>query len=495
MSSTAAPSTATQPTLLVVDDESKTLRATSRILGKQGYHVLVACDGDEAIKLVQTNQVDVCLLDMVLPSADGVQVMGAIKQIDPHVECIIFTAHASPGVGFEALNAGAVDYFEKPIHDMQRFNRVLRQAASRARAEREEGPAGATARAADNEPQAIIKHVLIGTSEEMQKLRWHVERLAPRNASVLVLGPTGAGKNRVALALHEASGRSGKYVHVNCANLDSQLVRSELFGHEKGAFTGADRQHKGAFERGAGGTVFLDEIGEIDTQMQARLLRVLEEGRFTRVGGSEPITLDARVIAASNRNLDLAVTDGSFRADLYNRLRIKLQIPPLNDRRGDIPQLVYYFIRLINEQEHLTIKRVPRSILNRLVAHDWKDNVRGLWNILLETAIYSSEESLDLDALPEEVRRAEPASPEASPRPQGAQGGSSSHGQLAERFRDLPYNDFKTEVLQEFVGMYLRHRLAESGGNITRASERAEMLRPNFKRLMKKFGVPVPKGD
>lgn len=465
-----------RPTILLVEDDPVVRRSVSRTLSRQGFEVVDVADADEALTVAREVPPDVALIDIGLPDGrSGIDVMRELKRRDGAVECVIFTGDASASVAVEAYDAGAVEFFEKPITDWQRFRGVLDRAVRIARLTRQTSQLTG-ARDADDP----VRSLLIGGSPAMESLRAQVARLAPRSTTVLLLGPTGAGKTRVARALHAASGRRGSLEVVNCGGLHGPTMHAELFGHERGAFTGADARHLGAFERAAEGTLLLDEIGDLDLELQATLLTVLEDRTFRRMKGTEALQVRCRVVAATNRDVDTMVREGTFRADLANRLGIRLDVPSLDDRRQDIPQLVYTFLEAVNAREGLDIRRVPDEVMEKLVGHDWGgENLRGLRTAVERMAIFSAGDHLDVGDLQQALQPAGRAAPIA------AEDG------LPDAWRAMPFNDFKEAVLREYVGRYVKALLDETDGNVSAAARLADLHAPNFRRLIRRYELDV----
>ncbi len=476
-----------RPCVLVVDDDRQSLRAVSRNLRQMGFEVVEAADAEEAWEHFQSHDVDVCLLDQYLPDgSSGVELMVRVHEADASVRCIIFTGDGDPSVAFDALSHGAAEYFEKPIANWGELQKQIQQ--------------GATARHGDkaqddgNNPSvgpASMHDVLQGRSSAIRDVRWRIERLAPRGVTVLLLGETGVGKTLVAEFIHNLSGRSGPLEIINCGSLNRETMVSELFGHEEGAFTGAHKRHHGAFERTAGGTLVLDEIGELPEEAQRKLLHALDGGYFTRMGGSERLQTRCRVVAATNRDLDAAVEQGTFRADLLNRLGLQVRVPPLNERREDIPRLVYMLLDQANRRHGTQIRSVDRAVIGHLQSLDWTGlNLRGMKNLLDEMCVYASGDHLTEDLLPERVRRK--TAPVHTPAIDGLEELSSEMPRhLPPLLQAMSYREFKDAVLDHFVPLYLKHRLRETGGNVTQSASMAEMHRPNFKRAMNRYGISI----
>ncbi|MGC6493120.1 MAG: sigma-54-dependent transcriptional regulator [Myxococcota bacterium] len=488
------------PRLLVVDDEEYVRRAMRRTLGRQGCDVVVAGDADEAMEQVRTHEIDICLLDMRLQDTTGVALMKQLRAFDDTLQCVIFTGDAGPDVAYEALAEGAADYFEKPIQDWGRFLGLLRT-ATRRRREALEDKATGRKRSRSGATAELVEALLKGRSPSMQALRREVGRLAPLSMSVLILGPTGSGKSHLARAIHAASGRMGDVEMINCALLgDANRAWSELFGHEKGAYTGAHDRFIGRFERASGRTVFLDEIGELPAEAQATLLHVLEEGVYRRMGGDTDLALSARVVAATNRDLYTAAGEGTFSDALLSRFDMVLRVPALSERPEDIPLLTWYFLRDLEATQGLAIKHVAPEVFEAFAAYDWADgNIRELRNVLKRMAVFAEDATLTVDLLPPKILQGSRVPRAAVVRERGtARVRGTDQGPVVElpaRFQGLPYKDFKESVVAEYTRSYLNWCLAEAGGNITRAADRAEIRRPNFKRLMNRYDVEAPRGD
>jgi DNA-binding NtrC family response regulator len=467
--------------LLVVDDDPMVVRSMRRALQRVGYEVDTALGVEEAISQALLKPPDVALIDLALPDGSGLDVLRSLKERDPTVECIIFTGHSSAPVAVQAYEAGAVEYFEKPITDWQRFEHVLKRALRlRKLARSRQEPSAPPAWQLDPLPaEAALRRELVGNSKAMDDIRRHVRQLAPRSTTVLLVGPSGAGKTTVAEALHRAGGRRGALEVVSCSALHGASMYAELFGEESdGGVRGVRRS--GAFERAADGTIVLDEIADLPMELQGNLLQALDGRSFVPRGGSEPVPVRARVIATTHRDLEQMAEEGSFRADLLNRLGIRVKIPGIEERREDVPQLVYLFLRQVNAREGLEIRRVSDEVLHLLMSHDWsRSNVRGLRTAVEQAAIFSMSDALALDALPAELKARHHEVPAPS-EPVSA---------LPAAYRDLSYQEFKEQLLNDFMGLYLRDLLEQTAGNVTHAAKIADLHRPNFRRLMKRYGI------
>ncbi len=386
-------------TILVVDDEAPMRRNLAELLGEEGYTILEATDGLAAVAQAQSPQINLILLDIKLPKMDGLTALGEIKKIAPDVPVIVFTAHGTSERAIEAMKLGAYDYLEKPF-DLDEFLLVVRRALSygdllhevkRLRSQAVEETAGTGS------------EQLIGASGQMQEIFKLIGRAAPSEATVLIQGESGTGKELIANAIQRHSRRSDKpFIKVNCAALPETLLESELFGHEKGAFTDAIALRKGRFELADGGTIFLDEISDMSPALQTKLLRVLQQKTFERVGGKETIAVDVRVIAATNKDLEREMKAERFRDDLFYRLNvIHIKVPPLREHPEDVPILVEYFLRKYGRSNAAPI---AAEALQKLRYYSWPGNVRELENVIQRALVMSQGNVITLDHLPLSLR-------------------------------------------------------------------------------------------
>ena len=386
-----------KPKILIVDDE-KPLRDTLARWFKAKYECLTAPDAAEAMKLIGENP-DLALMisDVRMPGENGVELVRKAKAANPTMGCILLTAYGSVDLAVEAMKDGADDFFQKPVTDLDQFELRVAKAIKTASLEKE-------VRVLKSRLNENLEN-FTGKSPAMEKVYALIRKAAPANANVLIEGPSGTGKELVAQALHNLSHRSqGPFVAVECAALSATLLESELFGHEKWAFTDAKTQKIGKFEAANGGTIFLDEISEIDASTQVKLLRVLETKTFQRVGGNENIKADIRIIAATNRDLRKYVAEGKFREDLYYRLNvIDIRLPALKDRPGDIALLTARFLKEFSEQNGGTVTGIDKKALKALEDYSWPGNVRQLRNIIEKMVVLASGEKLTIDDVPEEI--------------------------------------------------------------------------------------------
>jgi DNA-binding NtrC family response regulator len=492
-----------QPTLLVVEDERLVRRSVMRIASQQGFRTIGVPNAEEGLDTLAKEDVDVVLVDQGLPGRlQGVSFIREARQRHPTLDYVLFTGEGDVSVGYEALQHGASDYFTKPIQDSQRFAQVLRRGVE-ARRLREEN-AHLQRRALGGEGHA--ERLLLGRSDAMEQLRSAIRRYAGGKEPILVTGDTGAGKDVVARALHAEGGRDqGRYVAVNCGAIPRELFESQLFGHEEGAFSGARSRHVGYFEEAGEGTVFLDEIGDLPHEMQVKLLRVLENRTFRRVGGSRDIEFRGRVVAATNRDLASMVEERTFRKDLWYRINmLRIRVPPLREHPEDIVILAYFFAKEKAATLGRTFKAIHPDAMRALMSFHWPGNVRQLGNVITSMLYESTGEIIGPAGLPPEVMAAgqaglpilaahppSEAAPDAStPAPPSPAGGL----HLPEELLDRHYQEAKEEVIRAFSTWYLGEALRRSGGNKTRAADFAGMRRPNLARLLKKFDVTVPDG-
>ncbi len=385
--------------ILIAEDDPTVGESLRLLLKKRGHEILLAMNGKEALQLFRHKGVDLVITDVVMPKMDGIELLEAVKGLRPETEVIVISAQGTIEKAVQAMKLGAFDFIEKPINPrvisllveraLEKQTLILQNRDLRSRLE----------------DKFHFKNI-VGRSEKMVKVFELIHHIAPYDSSVLIIGESGTGKELIANAIHYNSPRASMpFVKVSCASLSEGIIESELFGHEKGAFTGAITSRKGRFESAHQGTLFLDEVEDIPPATQIKLLRVLQEGEFERVGGNKTIKVDIRIIAASNQDLQEAVKAGVFREDLYYRLNVvNIKLPALRDRKDDIPFLVNFFIRKYNEKYRMKAEGVSQRAMNLLVDYEWAGNVRELENTIESVMVISSPKVIDLQHLSPEIR-------------------------------------------------------------------------------------------
>jgi DNA-binding NtrC family response regulator len=388
----------TKGKLLIVDDEAAARSALAAMLKGEGYEVETAADGFKALGRLEEFSADLVLTDLNMPGIDGVELLRKLKEFDVELPVVLMTAFGGVETAVSAMREGAADYLTKPLN-LDELSIVLERALERRRLRRE------ASQLRGQLQQRYSFDNIVGTSPEMQRVFKSIAQISPSRATVLITGESGTGKELVAAAIHQHSPRaSGPFVRLHCAALAESLLESELFGHERGAFTGADRRREGRFEHANGGTLFLDEIGEISLSTQVKLLRVLQEREFERVGGSQTLQVDVRVIAATNRDLKEMVAAGRFREDLYYRLNvINLPLPPLRQRPSDVPALTMHFLRRYSAENEKSVKAFSDAALAQIANYSWPGNVRELENVIERAVVLCDGEVIDLQHLPPEL--------------------------------------------------------------------------------------------
>ena len=377
--------------ILIIEDESAIRRVLVKILSEENdtYEVQEAEDGLEGIELIRKEDYDLILCDIKMPKMDGVEVLEAVKKIKPEIPIVMISGHGDLDTAVNTMRLGAFDYISKPP-DLNRLLNTVRIALDRKELVVENKRL---------KKKVSKNYEMIGESEAISQIKDMIEKVAPTEARVLITGPNGTGKELVAHWLHQKSDRSaGPMIEVNCAAIPSELIESELFGHVKGAFTSANKDRAGKFEAANGGTIFLDEVGDMSLSAQAKVLRALQENKVQRVGSDKDIKVDVRVIAATNKNLKKEIEEGRFREDLYHRLAVILiQVPALNDRREDIPLLVEYFTKKIADEHGTSQKKFSEKALKKLKEYDWTGNIRELRNVVERLIILGNDQVSEED--------------------------------------------------------------------------------------------------
>jgi len=385
-----------KPRILVIDDEAGIRDSLRMILQYEGYEVVAAPSGEEGIALLEREAPDLVFLDVKMPGMDGLDVLARIKATSDSTPVVIISGHGTVSTAVEATRRGAFDFLEKPL-ETDRVLLTVRNALDQRRLADENR---SLKRAAE------VRHEMVGSSPEMRQVLEAVRRAAPTNATVLIQGESGVGKELVARLIHRQSLRSReRFVQVNCAAIPEDLIESELFGHEKGSFTGATEKQIGKFEQADRGTIFLDEVGDMSLKTQAKVLRVLEEGEVERVGSSRTLKVDVRILAATNKDLEKEIEKGTFREDLFFRLSvIPVHVPPLRDRASDIPALVRHFADQFSRDNNIRPRRFTAGAMDLLQQHRWKGNIRELRNTVERLIIMTPSETIDVTDLPQAVR-------------------------------------------------------------------------------------------
>ena len=448
-------------TICLVDDEPGILKTLSELLEDEGYQVTSAKSGMDALDVIRQDPPDLVFLDVWMPDLDGLEVLKLVRQQFPHMMVIVMSGHGSIETAVQATKLGAYDYLEKPL-DSEKITILVRNALHQRKLEEENL----------NFRIQVERHLqLVGDSSVMNKLREQIAAAAPTHSRVLIFGENGTGKELVARSIHRQSLRHQRpFVEVNCAAIPETLIETELFGHERGAFTGAVAQKRGKFDSADGGTLFLDEIGDMSLATQAKLLRVLQEQQFTRVGGNKLIKVNVRVIAASNKDLGQEIEKGNFREDLYYRVNVlPIEVPPLRARREDIPALTRHFLKIQAEEQGMKLKEITAGALNVLARHDWPGNIRELRNQVERLMIMVPKTPIDVaDVLP-----FMPGSPAGS----------------VTRVSPMEPYDSLRDARRAFERDYIARRLRENGRNISKTAEDLKIERSHLHRKIKSLNV------
>ncbi len=469
--------------ILIVDDEEAARYGMARAL--KNYTVTEVGSVAEARKAIAASKPDLMLLDINLPGVSGLDYLRELNAGEDAPPVVMITAHGNERTAVEAIKSGAYDYLAKPF-EVDELRLVVKNALEAVGLRQENRRLKAELKAARGVGD------LLGSSDAMRRIYDLIQKVSATDVTVLIHGESGTGKELVARAIHEQSaqrsggGRSGEFVAMNCAALPSELIESELFGHEKGAFTGAATQRKGKFEQANGGTIFLDEIGDMGLNTQAKLLRVLEERTVERLGGSHAIPVDVRVISATNRDLAKAVAEEKFRSDLYYRLRVvQMDLPPLRERREDIPLLAESFLQTYAKRYGLNCTEISAEAMKRLVAFDWPGNVRELRNAIERSIVLADGKSLKAEDLPAEIS----AKPEAAKAAVTFQRTTPTSTDEESANLQIPFLDDFREARREFERAYIERCLIETGGNVTRAAEKVGMHRQSLQQKLKDLGL------
>jgi len=447
----------TGETILVVDDDPYIQQALEDRLVSLGYGVLVSADGKQALEMVERHRPQLILLDIEVPGMKGLDVLKEIRRRELDIPVIMITAYGSIDVAVQAMKEGAYDFIPKPFQSGH-IGLVVQKAMERQRLRTE----------VDLLSEEVGRRysLVAGNSSKMVEAIEAAKKAAASRSTVLLLGESGTGKELFARAIHNWSDRKNRpFVVINCVGLSKELLESDLFGHEKGAFTGAHQLKKGKMEIAHGGTVFLDEVGDVSPELQTKLLRFLQEREFERVGGTHAIRVDVRIIAATNRDLQTALKQGNFRADLYYRLNVvPIKLPPLRERKDDIPELARFFANRFAKETKRSTVEVTDSVLSKLMAYDWPGNVRELANVVERAVVLGQSPTIQVDDLPIEILAV------------------SGHGQ---NIQHLNYQQTIDGYRREVIAQALQ----QSDGNRTAAAKLLGLERAYFQKLMKSFGI------
>jgi len=444
--------------ILIIDDNKNICTNLCEILSDEAHEALQAMDGETGLDIVSKQDIDVVLLDMKLPGIDGLEVLKRIKKTRPAIEVILISGHGTIAEAVEAMKLGAYDFLEKPL-SMDRVLIMVAHALER--------------RSFTKERQEWLKqeesrYQMVGTSIGIRKVWENIRHVAPTNTRVLILGESGTGKELVSFWIHNYSKRVDKpFIRVNCAAIPQELIESELFGYEKGAFTGATAKKIGKFELAHKGTIFLDEIGDMSPQTQAKVLRIVENNEFLRIGGTTPVSIDVRIIAATNKDLEKAITEQQFRADLFHRINVfQIYLPPLRDRKDDIPRLAQHFVDAYCQENGFHPKQLDCSALEYLASLTFPGNIRELKNVIERAVITSDHDAITIDDLKK-----------------GEAFGYASQQDVFSRTQSL------STAKNELEKQYLETQLALNNWNISKTAKKLGVQRSNLSRRIKHLGI------
>uniref|UniRef100_A0A7C4AIK4 Sigma-54-dependent Fis family transcriptional regulator n=1 Tax=Thermodesulfovibrio aggregans TaxID=86166 RepID=A0A7C4AIK4_9BACT len=448
--------------ILIVDDEIGILDTVSGILEDEGYSTFTAQDAEDALHILEKEEIDLIFLDVWLPGMNGIEAIKKIKDKDSQIPVIMISGHGNIEIAVQAVKLGAFDFLEKPL-SIERIILTTERALQFKNLEAENIKLRSS---------IFKKYELVGSSQVMKKIKDQIELIARGDSRVLILGESGTGKELVAKMIHSLSPRrNAPFVEVNCAAIPQELIESELFGHEKGAFTGAVEKKIGKFELANGGTLFLDEIGDMSLLTQAKLLRVIETQKFQRVGGTKDLTVNVRIISATNKNITDEIKKGNFREDLYYRLNVvPIYIPPLRERKDDIPELVNYFIDEFSREKGWKKKRIEDDAMKILQDYDWPGNVRELRNAIERLMIMTVSEVIKISDI-------------------------ENTGIIREKIKEKTYFAYQTlrEARDAFERDFILKKLKENRWNMTKTAEDIGIERSNLYKKIKSLGIILPK--
>jgi two-component system nitrogen regulation response regulator NtrX len=462
-----------KPRILVIDDEAAIRDSLRMILEYEDYRFVGASSGQEGLALIQRERPDLVLLDIKMPGMDGMEVLRSLRSTDDSLPVVMISGHGTTATAVDAIKSGAADFLEKPLSS-ERVIVTLRNVLTQSEL-----------RSENRELKLAMesKYEIVGQSPALKGVLDAVRRAAPTNATVLLLGESGVGKELVARTIHRNSPRAReRFIQVNCAAIPEELIESELFGHEKGSFTGATEKQVGKFEQGDRGTIFLDEVGDMSPKTQAKVLRVLQEQEVERLGSARTIKVDVRVIAATNKNLEEAIARGEFREDLYFRLNvIPIVVPPLRERREDIPLLVQHFARRGSEEHNLKARRFDAAALEAMQRHRWRGNIRELRNAVERLLIMTSGDTVRLSDLPADLR----GDAGAAARSTGIDAPAAPGDALAALTGVATLKEFKDVSERAF----LVRKLRDNDWNISKTAEVIDTPRSNLYKKLEQYAI------
>jgi two-component system nitrogen regulation response regulator NtrX len=471
-----------RPKILVIDDDAGIRESLKMTLEYDGYEVIGAATGPEGLNLVERDAPDLVLLDVKMPGMDGFDVMTRLRSMQSSLPIVMISAHGTGTTGADAIKKGAVDFIDKPLST----DRVLVTVKNVLEQERLRDENRTLKKAVE------VRHQMIGDSGALKQVTAAISRAAPTNATVLITGESGVGKELVARTIHRNSLRAReRFVQVNCAAIPEELIESELFGHEKGSFTGATEKQIGKFEQADRGTIFLDEVGDMSPKTQAKVLRVLQEGEVERIGSARTIKVDVRVIAATNKNLEEEIEKGGFREDLYFRLAvIPIYVPPLRERPEDIALLVKHFIESISRDSNIRPKKIAPAALDVLQRNRWKGNIRELRNTVERLIIMSAGDVIEVADLPDSVKSPGNASSRV---PASGGGLAPPKSAFAEGSGETKAGEPAAGTLREFKDnaerAFLVGKLRENGWNISKTAEAIDTPRSNLYKKLEQYQI------
>jgi len=456
-----------KPSILIVDDEKAARYGMKKLLEKDNYVVFEAKDGADAMQILKTQHPALVFLDINMPQLDGMKTMEMINAMKNPPLVVIVTAYGSEKIAVEAMKKGAYDYIAKP-YEIDELRIIAKNAFEKISLQEE----NARLRLEIGRLEGLGE--IIGQSEAIKEVFDRIEKVGTTDVTVLIEGESGSGKELVAREIHKRSKRRNEpLIVMNCAAVPETLIESELFGHEKGAFTGAAERRSGKFELANKGTIFLDEIGDMSISTQSKLLRVLQEQKFERLGGAETLAVDVRIISATHRDLEEEIEEGRFREDLYYRIKVvNIKIPPLRHRKEDIPLLVNRFIQYFSEKHQKNIVSISNEAMKILISYNWPGNVRQLKNIIESAVVLANKEILDTADLPEEIKHPE---------------------NTAVTLKNIDYNlsfrDAKKILIENFERDFIKRKLEEFSGNISRTAEALDMHRQNLQQKIRDLRI------